>query len=155
MTVSGGSKDFIPERANAVLASRVLEIATAGRGFHEISVELGEAVRASGVQDGLCHLFLRHTSASLLITENADPDVRRDLEQFMSRLVPDGDPAHLHTMEGPDDMPAHIRAVLTNSEVTIPIRQGRLALGTWQGVYLWEHRHRPHRRQLDVTVLGA
>lgn len=139
------------------MASRAtsIEIATAGRGFHEISAQLSEAVRGSGVQNGLCHLFLRHTSASLLITENADPDVRRDLEQFMSRLVPDGDPAHLHSMEGPDDMPAHIRSVLTNSELTVPVRAGRLALGTWQGVYLWEHRHRPHRRRIDITIIGA
>ena len=142
-------------KALSLSVATSLEIATAGRGFHEISAELSAAVRGSGVQNGLCHLFLRHTSASLLITENADPDVRRDLEQFMSRLVPDGDPAHLHTMEGPDDMPAHIRSVLTSSELTIPVRDGRLALGTWQGVYLWEHRHRPHRRRLDVTVLGA
>jgi secondary thiamine-phosphate synthase enzyme len=131
-----------------------LEIATAGRGFHEITARLSEAVRESGVQNGLCHLFLRHTSASLLITENADPDVRRDLEHFMSRLVPDGDPAHLHSMEGPDDMPAHIRSVLTSSELTVPVREGRLALGTWQGVYLWEHRHRPHRRRLDITIIA-
>lgn len=142
-------------KALSLSVATSLEIATAGRGFHEISAQLSEAVRGSGVQTGLCHLFLRHTSASLLITENADPDVRRDLEQFMSRLVPDGDPAHLHTMEGPDDMPAHIRSVLTNSELTVPVREGRLALGTWQGVYLWEHRHRPHRRRLDVTILGA
>lgn len=142
-------------KALSLSVATSLEIATAGRGFHEISAELSEAVRGSGVQNGLCHLFLRHTSASLLITENADPDVRRDLEQFMSRLVPDGDPAHLHTMEGPDDMPAHIRSVLTSSELTIPVRDGRLALGTWQGVYLWEHRHRSHRRRLDLTVLGA
>jgi secondary thiamine-phosphate synthase enzyme len=130
-----------------------IEVATAGRGFHEITAELNDAVRGSRVQTGLCHLFLRHTSASLLITENADPDVRRDLERFMSRLVPDGDPAHAHTMEGPDDMPAHIRSVLTSPELTIPVRAGRLALGTWQGVYLWEHRHRPHRRRLDITIV--
>lgn len=142
-------------KALSLSVANSLEIATAGRGFHEISAELGETLRGSGVQNGLCHLFLRHTSASLLITENADPDVRRDLEQFMSRLVPDGDPAHLHTMEGPDDMPAHIRSVLTSSELTIPVRNGRLALGTWQGVYLWEHRHTPHRRRLDITVIGV
>jgi secondary thiamine-phosphate synthase enzyme len=100
-------------------------------------------------------VFLRHTSASLLITENADPDVRRDLETFISRLAPDGDPAFVHKMEGPDDMPAHIRSVLTASELTIPVRERRLALGTWQGVYLWEHRYRPHNRRLDVTILGS
>jgi secondary thiamine-phosphate synthase enzyme len=141
-------------KALSLSVATSLEIATAGRGFHEISAELSAAVHESGVQNGLCHLFLRHTSASLLITENADPDVRRDLERFMSRLVPDGDPAHLHTMEGPDDMPAHIRSVLTGSELTVPVRGGRLALGTWQGVYLWEHRHRPHRRRLDITIIA-
>jgi secondary thiamine-phosphate synthase enzyme len=132
-----------------------LEIATTGRGFHEISHDLQQAVRQCGRATGLCHVFLRHTSASLLITENADPDVRRDLEAFVSRLVPDGDPAYVHTMEGPDDMPAHIRSVLTASELTLPVREGRLALGTWQGVYLWEHRFRPHRRRLDVTIIGV
>lgn len=135
--------------------SRSLEVATPGRGFHEISDELQRAVRDTGVRNGLCHVFLRHTSASLLITENADPDVRHDLEQFISRLVPDGDPAYAHTMEGPDDMPAHIRSVLTCTELTLPVRDGRLALGTWQGAYLWEHRYRPHRRRLDVTVIGV
>ncbi len=133
---------------------RTLEVATPGRGFHEISDQLQLAVQESGVLAGLCHVFLRHTSASLLITENADPDVRRDLEQFISRLAPDGDPYHRHTMEGPDDMPAHIRSVLTCTELTIPVRSGRLALGTWQGAYLWEHRLRPHRRRVEVTIVG-
>lgn len=132
-----------------------IEIATPGRGFHEIGADLQRAVAQSAVRDGICHVFLRHTSASLLITENADPDVRRDLESWVSRLAPDGDPAYLHSMEGPDDMPAHIRSVLTSSELTIPVRAGRLALGTWQGAYLWEHRLRPHRRRLEVTVMGS
>jgi secondary thiamine-phosphate synthase enzyme len=132
-----------------------LEVATPGRGFHEISQELQNVVAQSSVSAGLCHVFLRHTSASLLITENADPDVRRDLENFMCRLAPDGDPVYFHSMEGPDDMPAHIRSVLTCSELTIPIRNGQLVLGTWQGVYLWEHRIRPHRRLVDVTVLAV
>ncbi len=131
-----------------------IEIRTPGRGFREISAELQAAVGRSGVRDGLCHVFLRHTSASLLVTENADPDVRVDLENFMTRLVPDGDPAYVHSMEGPDDMPAHIRSVLTATELTLPVRGGRLALGTWQGAYLWEHRSRPHQRRLDVTILS-
>lgn len=135
--------------------SQRLEVDTPGRGFHDISDELRGAVRDSGVRDGLCHVFLRHTSASLLITENADPDVRHDLEQFISKLVPDGDPAYVHSMEGPDDMPAHIRSVLTCTELTVPVRDARLALGTWQGVYLWEHRYRAHRRRLEVTVIGV
>jgi len=129
-------------------------IQTAGRGFRDISGELQDIVLRSGVEAGICNVFLRHTSASLLITENADPDVRADLENFISRLAPDGDPSYLHSAEGPDDMPAHIRSVLTANELTLPVRGGRLALGTWQGVYLWEHRRRPHRRMLDITVIG-
>lgn len=132
-----------------------IEIATPGRGFQEISGELQQAVRHSGVRTGLCHVFLHHTSASLLITENADPDVRRDLESFISRLAPDGEPAYRHSTEGPDDMPAHIRSVLTCAELTIPVREGQLALGVWQGAYLWEHRRRPHRRRLDITIIGV
>jgi secondary thiamine-phosphate synthase enzyme len=134
--------------------TETIELNTAGRGFNDISRELQQSVANSGVETGLCHVFIRHTSASLLITENADPDVRRDLENFISRLAPDGDPSYFHSMEGPDDMPAHIRSVLTCSELTIPVRNGRLAMGTWQGAYLWEHRKRPHRRRLDVTVIG-
>lgn len=130
-----------------------IEIRTPGRGFIEVTGKLQDAVRHSGIKDGLCHVFVQHTSASLLITENADPDVRLDLENFMARLAPDGDPAHVHSMEGPDDMPAHIRSVLTASELTVPVRDGRLALGTWQGAYLWEHRHRAHHRRLDVTLV--
>ena len=131
-----------------------IEIPTPGRGFQNISGELQAVVSECGVIEGICHVFLRHTSASLLITENADPDVRRDLESFMSRLAPDGDSAYAHSMEGPDDMPAHIRSVLTSSELTIPIRNCRLGLGTWQGAYLWEHRYRSHRRRLDVTIIA-
>ena len=131
-----------------------IEIRTPGRGFQNISQQLQDAVQKSGVRDGLCNVFLKHTSASLLITENADPDVRVDLENWIAKIAPDGDPAYFHSMEGPDDMPAHIRSVLTASELTIPVRNGRLALGTWQGAYLWEHRTRPHHRRLDVTVIG-
>jgi secondary thiamine-phosphate synthase enzyme len=132
-----------------------IELSTRGRGFHEISSELRRIVAESGVANGLCHLFIRHTSASLLITENADPDVRVDLETFISRIAPDGDPSHVHTLEGPDDMPAHIRSVLTATELTVPVRDGRPALGTWQGVYLWEHRHRPHHRRIEVTLTSV
>lgn len=133
----------------------MIDVRTPGRGFSEVTRELQDAVRQAGMREGICHVFLRHTSASLLITENADPDVRVDLENFMARLVPDGDPAYIHSMEGPDDMPAHIRSVLTASGLTIPVREGRLALGTWQGVYLWEHRHRPHQRRMDVTLVSV
>jgi len=131
-----------------------LSIPTRGRGFVDITAELDAAVREAGVGDGLCNVFIRHTSASLVIQENADPDVRRDLERFLSDLVPDGDPRYVHTMEGPDDMPAHVRAVLTATSVSLPVRGGGLALGTWQAVYLWEHRHARHNRQIDLTVLG-
>lgn len=137
-----------------IVATRSCEFATRGRGFLEISAELGAVVSESGLREGICHAFLRHTSASLLITENADPDVHRDLETFISRLVPDGDPDFRHRAEGPDDMPAHIRSVLTCSELSLPVRDGRLALGTWQGVYLWEHRERPHRRRVDLSLIG-
>jgi secondary thiamine-phosphate synthase enzyme len=129
-----------------------ISIRTQGRGSYDVSAEVAEAVAGARVQTGLCHIFNAHTSASLMLCENADPDVRRDLETFMGDLVPDGDPRFVHTAEGPDDMAAHVRSVLTHSELTIPIRRGRLALGTWQGIYLWEHRLRPHERRLLITV---
>lgn len=131
-----------------------VEIATRGRGIYEISEQIQRIVRASGLRVGLCHVFLCHTSASLMLCENADPLVRRDLEAFMSRLAADGDPLFRHTQEGPDDMPAHVRTVLTHSDLTLPISNGVCALGTWQGIYLWEHRHAAHRRRLTVTVQG-
>lgn len=131
-----------------------IEIASVGRGFQEISAELQRAVIQSNVAVGLCHVFLRHTSASLLITENADPDVRRDLETFISRLAPDGDPSYVHTMEGPDDMPAHIKNVLIGPSLTIPITDGRLALGTWQSIYLCEHRDDGGPRRVVATLQG-
>jgi len=129
-----------------------LELATLGRGTYEITARVADFVRSSGVATGLCHVFTTHTSASLMICENADPDVRRDLETFMRDLAPDGDARFVHTAEGPDDMSAHVRSVLTQTDLTIPIRNGRLALGTWQGVYLWEHRTQGHRRRVLVTI---
>jgi len=129
-----------------------LEITTRGRGTQNITRDIQEAVGRSGVDTGLCHVFLRHTSASLILCENADPDVRHDLEAWFARTVPDGDPRYRHDMEGPDDMPAHIRAILTNMDLTLPVTAGRCALGTWQGVFLYEHRHHGHRRQIVVTV---
>ena len=127
---------------------------TDGRGTYDMTRDIQAAVRESGIRTGLCHVFIRHTSASLMLCENADPDVRRDLETFMARIVPDGDPDFVHTAEGPDDMPAHVRSVLTQSDLSLPIRDGRCALGTWQGIYLWEHRSAPHRRTVIVTVNG-
>ena len=131
-----------------------IELETGGRGTYDITERVAEAVRSARVATGLCHVFTAHTSASLVICENADPDVRRDLERFMADLAPDGDPRFVHTAEGPDDMPAHVRSILTQTDLTIPVRDGRLALGTWQGVYLWEHRLHPHRRRVLVTVQG-
>lgn len=131
-----------------------LDIPTPGRGTVDITAKVQAAVRQSGVHTGLAHVFIHHTSASLLITENADPAVRRDLERVLARMAPDGDPAFEHDAEGPDDMAAHVRAMLTSVALSIPVVGGRLALGTWQGVYLYEHRLAPHQRRLTVTVLG-
>jgi secondary thiamine-phosphate synthase enzyme len=131
-----------------------LSVATKGRGLYEITEEVANLVRQSRVQTGLCTLHIQHTSASLLIQENADPGVRRDLDRFFERLVPDGDELFEHTAEGDDDMPAHVRTALTAVNLSVPIAQGRLALGTWQGIYVWEHRTHPHRRRVTVHVLG-
>lgn len=129
-------------------------VATGGRGTYELTARVAQTVAAAGMTVGLCHVFVQHTSASLMLCENADPAVRHDLEAFMRRLVPDGDPLFVHNDEGPDDMPAHVRSVLTHSELTLPVTDGRLALGTWQGIYLWEHRTAAHRRRVTVTVYG-
>ena len=129
-------------------------IDTLGRSSIEISQRLHAAVDSASVLNGLCHVFIHHTSASLMICENAASEVRDDLESFFSRLIPDGDPLFSHTDEGADDMPAHIRSVLTQTELSIPIIAGRLALGTWQGVYLWEHRTSPHLRDISITIHG-
>lgn len=137
-----------------MIAQTEIRIDTQGRGTYEFTRDVQDAVRASGIRTGLCHLFIRHTSASMMLCENADPAVRRDLETYMVRQVPDGDPMFTHTAEGPDDMPAHVRSVLTQSDINIPVRDGRCALGTWQGVYLWEHRTAPHARRVIVTVQG-
>lgn len=131
-----------------------LSVSTRGRGTYGITAEIDRAVRESGIHVGICHCFIQHTSASLILCENADPTVRQDLEDFLARLVPDGDRLFDHTDEGPDDMPAHVRAILTKMDLTLPIRDGRCALGTWQGVYLYEHRTRPHRRQVILTLSG-
>lgn len=135
-------------------ASTVLAVHSHGRGLREITEDVRSWVASSGITDGLLTLFVRHTSASLLIQENADPDVRGDLERFFARLVPDGDALFQHQDEGPDDMPAHVRAALTAVQLSIPLHRERLALGTWQGIYLWEHRTRPHRREIALHLLG-
>lgn len=135
-----------------MLHQRIINQQTHGRGTYNITAQVRTVVHAAGIRTGLCHLFVQHTSASLIICENADPSVRSDLERFLTRLVPDGDPIYDHTSEGPDDMPAHVRAILTKMEMTLPVSHGECALGTWQGVYLYEHRHHPHDRRVVVTV---
>ena len=127
-------------------------VQTRGRGTTEVTDRVQDLVRASGVREGACLVFVHHTSASLLLGENADPDVRRDLDAFLARLVPDGDPLFRHDAEGPDDMPAHVRTTLTGVSLTLPVSAGRCDLGTWQGLFLWEHRTSAHARRITVTV---
>lgn len=135
--------------------SERLRVRTPGRATIDITDQVQAAVARAEVHEGQCTIFVHHTSASLIICENADPAVRRDLEAFAARLVPDGDPLFTHTAEGPDDMPAHVRSVLTQCSLSIPVAGGRADLGTWQGVYLWEHRRAAHTRTITVTVLGS
>ena len=133
---------------------QLLIIQTRGRGSQNITADVASVVAAAGIESGLAHVFVRHTSCSLLLTENADPDVRHDLETLFSRFAPDGDRAYRHNLEGDDDMAAHARALVAGFELTVPVGDGRLRLGTWQGIFLWEHRTSPHRREVVVTVLG-
>ena len=135
-------------------AQEVLTIQTRARAFEVITSEVARVVARSGIQHGICQVFIRHTSASVMITENADSAVRRDLERFMQRIAPDGSPDYEHDAEGADDMPAHIRTVLSGSSVSVPVAGGRLGLGTWQGIYVWEHRTSRHSREVVVTVIG-
>ena len=129
-----------------------LTFQTPGKGLHEITEPLAEAIRRADVETGLCHVFLRHTSASLVITENADPSARRDLLSWFDRLAPENDPDYTHTSEGPDDMPSHLKAAVTRTSETLPVKDGRLDLGTWQGVFIFEHRTRPHERTISMRV---
>ncbi|OFZ96151.1 MAG: secondary thiamine-phosphate synthase [Betaproteobacteria bacterium RIFCSPLOWO2_02_67_12] len=137
-----------------MIGQKTLDFRTRGRGTTDVTTEVARAVAETGIRKGLCTVFLQHTSASLILCENADPDVRRDLETILSRLAPDGDPAYRHDTEGADDMAAHARSILTSNSFTIPVADGRLMLGTWQGLYLYEHRRAPHARSIVVTVLG-
>jgi secondary thiamine-phosphate synthase enzyme len=137
-----------------VIARDELRVETQGRGTYDLSADVQRIVSSSEIASGMCHIFICHTSASLMLCENADPDVMRDMEAFMARLIPDGDPMFSHTAEGPDDMPAHVRSILTQSDLNLPVSGGRCALGTWQGIYLWEHRHAPHSRRMIITVQG-
>ena len=134
--------------------SESFTVATKGRGTYEITDQVARSVRDAGVGRGLCTVFVHHTSASLILCENADPTVRGDLERYFARLAPDGDPAFRHTAEGPDDMAAHVRSILTASSISIPVADSEVDLGTWQGVFLWEHRTDPHRRKITVSVVG-
>ena len=136
-------------------SSTTLAFDTRGRGLVEITRPIADWTAASDMENGLLTLFVRHTSASLVVQENADPDVRGDLERFLARLIPDGDSLFWHRDEGADDMPAHVRAALTAVQLSIPLSGGRLALGTWQGIYLWEHRIRPHRREVALHLVGS
>jgi secondary thiamine-phosphate synthase enzyme len=129
-------------------------VETRGRGFTELTAGLEQRVAGAGLRSGLCTVLLAHTSASLILCENADPTVRQDLETWFSRQIPDGDPHFRHRDEGPDDMSAHLRSILTSNSIGVPVRDGRLVLGTWQGLFLWEHRTRPHQRRLVLTLLG-
>ncbi|OKH35564.1 hypothetical protein NIES2119_20145 [[Phormidium ambiguum] IAM M-71] len=133
---------------------KLLQIKTAGKSLYKITSKIESVVAESGIETGLCTLFLRHTSASLIIQENADPDVLTDLSNFFAKLVPEDNRLYIHTTEGSDDMPAHIRTVLTKTSEQIPVYRGRLALGTWQGIYIWEHRQRSHQRELLVHISG-
>lgn len=131
-----------------------IPVETSGQGLHEFTAAVESVVRASGIREGLCTLFVRHTSASLLIQENADPAARKDLERWLNRLVPEGDPLFTHRTEGADDMPAHIKSALTATTLSIPVNEGRLALGTWQGIYVWEHRRRGGKREVVLHIGG-
>ena len=133
----------------------ILEAGTRGRALYEITSEVSQKLHLSGLDEGVLHLMVRHTSASLLIQENADPDVQVDLDRFFLRLCPDGDALYTHTMEGPDDMPAHVRSALTAVQLSVPFRNRSMLLGTWQGIYLWEHRTAPHRRQIVLHAQGV
>jgi secondary thiamine-phosphate synthase enzyme len=134
--------------------SHEITIETGGNGLYEFTNDVSKLVIESGVNTGLCHLFIKHTSAGLIIQENADPTARRDLEEWMRRLVPENQSWFTHTLEGPDDMPGHIRSVLTGCSLCVPVHNGKLGLGTWQGIYLWEHRRTGYRRKIQITVMG-
>lgn len=135
-----------------MLIQKEIDVMTEGRGTYDITQKVQQAVARSGVTTGLCHIFVHHTSASLILCENADPEVRHDLERFMANTVPDGDDMFRHTAEGSDDMPAHVRSILTQTDINIPVSQGRCALGTWQGIFLWEHRTSGFLRRLTLTI---
>ena len=137
-----------------IWVQKSIRVSTRGRGTYDVTRQVASSLVGSGMRIGLCHIFVQHTSASLILCENADPVVRKDLERFMQRTAPDGDPIYRHRSEGVDDMPAHVRSVLTNVAVTVPVMESKLALGIWQSIYLWEHRLKPHSRDLVITLQG-
>lgn len=137
-----------------MFSQKTLSVSTRGRSSYNVTEDVQQVVAATGINIGLCHVFVAHTSASLMLCENADPAVRQDMETFMAKLVPDGDAMFVHQDEGPDDMPAHVRTILTHSDLTLPVTAGRCALGIWQGIFLWEHRTMGHQRKIIVTVQG-
>jgi secondary thiamine-phosphate synthase enzyme len=137
-----------------MLHQQKLRFSTTGRGTYNITTQISEAIEKSGIKSGICHIFIQHTSASLILCENADRTVREDLDSFMAKLVKDGDSMYKHKDEGPDDMPAHIRTILTQSSLSIPIHKGRCDLGIWQGIFLWEHRISSHKRNVAITIMG-
>lgn len=151
----GKNKEPPAQETHMLVHQTLLTIHTCARGAIDVTGDVAEAVAVSGVHTGICQVFIRHTSASLMITENADPDVRHDLETLLGRFAPDGDPAYRHDAEGDDDMAAHGRALLTGAGMSVPVVEGRLGLGTWQGLYVYEHRTSAHRRELVVTVMGS
>ena len=138
---------------NSGVFQRALSLSTPGQGMHNITDSIADVVAESGIDSGLCSIFVQHTSCSLVIQENADPSARADLENWLNRLAPENDPQYTHTFEGPDDMPAHLKAAVTKTSEQIPVIEGRLGLGTWQGLYLWEHRRSSHTRRVIVTIL--
>lgn len=152
--VAGSARNWVPTQlySDASYMIKHLSIPTSSQGMHEFTAQVEQLVRESGVKEGLCTLFVRHTSASLLIQENADPSAKGDLERWLNRLVPENDPLYTHQNEGPDDMPAHLKAALTATSLSIPIDGGKLALGTWQGIYLFEHRRRGGAREVVVHI---
>jgi secondary thiamine-phosphate synthase enzyme len=137
-----------------MLDQQKLQFSTRGRGTYNITRQITEVIQKSGITSGICHLFIQHTSASLILCENADPTVQQDLDTYMAKLVKDGDSLYKHNDEGPDDMAAHIRTILTQSSLSIPVRNGQCDLGIWQGIFLWEHRTHAHRRNIAVTIMG-
>ncbi len=154
MTVTFTPQNLLHRRSDKMLHQKKLRFSTTDRGTYNISKQIAETIAKSGIRNGICHIFIQHTSASLILCENADATVREDLNAFMARLVEDGNPLYKHKSEGPDDMSAHIRTTLTQSSLSIPVKKGRCDLGLWQGIFLWEHRTGSYKRNIAITIMG-